>query len=83
MHHFQTNLEACTTELGIELLDMSAKCVEFVKRGRKEYKVLEAIVKRGKAKAVEVALITPTPPDACSKPAYITSGPPDLIHTHS
>jgi hypothetical protein len=33
---------------------MSAECVEFVKRGRKEYKALEAIVKEWKMKAVEV-----------------------------
>jgi len=42
------------TELGTESLDMSAKCVEFVKRGHKEYKALEVIVKGWKAKAVEV-----------------------------
>jgi hypothetical protein len=62
MHHFQTNLEACAmcaTELGIESLDMSAECVEFVKRGRKEYKVLEVIVKGWKAKAVEVVSEAP------------------------
>jgi hypothetical protein len=41
------------TELGVELLDMSAKYVEFLKRGHMEYKVLEAIVKGWKAKAVE------------------------------
>jgi len=45
---------ACTTELGIESLDMSAECVEFVKRGHKEYKALEAIVKGWKVKVVEV-----------------------------
>jgi len=28
-------------------------------------------------------LSTPTPLDACSKPAYIMSRPPDLVHTHS
>jgi hypothetical protein len=32
---------------------MSAECVEFVKRGHKEYKALEAIVKGWKVKAVE------------------------------
>jgi len=66
MHHFQTNLEACAaraTELGVESLDMSAKCVEFVKRGCKEYKALEAIVKGWKAKVVEVAL--EVPPKKC------------------
>jgi hypothetical protein len=59
MHHCQNNLEvcaACATELGIKSLDMSAEYVEFLKRGRKEYKVLEAIVKGWKAKVVEVAL---------------------------
>jgi hypothetical protein len=62
MHHFQTNLEVCAahmTELGIKSLDMSAECVDFVKRGRKEYKALEAIVKGCKAKAVEVASEAP------------------------
>jgi hypothetical protein len=57
MHCFQTNLEvcvACTTELGVESLDMSAECMEFVKRGHKKYKALEAIVKGWKAKVVEV-----------------------------
>jgi len=56
MHHCQNNLEACAThatELGIESLDMSAKYVEFLKRGCREYKALEAIVKGWKAKAVE------------------------------
>jgi hypothetical protein len=42
------------TELGIESLDMSAECVEFLKRGHKECKVLEAIVKGWKVKVVEV-----------------------------
>jgi hypothetical protein len=62
MHPFQTNLEACVaraTELGVESLDMSAECMEFVKRGRKEYKALEAIVKGWKAKVVEVVLEVP------------------------
>jgi len=56
MHHCQNNLEACalrTTELGVDLLDMSAEYVEFLKKGRREYKALEAIVKGWKAKAVE------------------------------
>jgi hypothetical protein len=56
MHHCQNNLEACAlcmTELGVNLLDMSAKYVEFLKRGCREYKALEAIVKGWKAKAVE------------------------------
>jgi hypothetical protein len=35
---------------------MSAECMEFVKRGHKEYKALEAIVKGWKVKAVEVVL---------------------------
>jgi hypothetical protein len=43
----------CTTELGIESLDMSAEYVEFLKRGCREYKALEAIVKGWKAKAIE------------------------------
>jgi hypothetical protein len=38
---------------------MSAEYVEFLKRGRREYKVLEAIVKGWKAKAVEVASEAP------------------------
>jgi hypothetical protein len=62
MHHFQNNLEVCTThvtELGIESLDMSAECMEFVKRGHKEYKALEAIVKGWKAKVVEVVSEVP------------------------
>jgi hypothetical protein len=62
MHHFQTNLEACAahaTELGVKSLDMSAECMEFVKRGCKEYKVLEAIVKGWKAKVVEVVSEVP------------------------
>jgi hypothetical protein len=57
MHHCQNNLEACAarvTELGIESLDMSAEYVEFLKRGHKEYKALEAIVKGWKVKVVEV-----------------------------
>jgi hypothetical protein len=56
MHHCQNNLEACAlraTELGVNSLDMSAEYVEFLKRGRREYKALEAIVKGWKAKAVE------------------------------
>jgi hypothetical protein len=56
MHHCQNNLEACAlraTELGVDSLDMSTKYVEFLKRGRREYKALEAIVKGWKAKAVE------------------------------
>jgi hypothetical protein len=56
MHHCQNNLEACAlraTELGVDLLDMSAEFVEFLKRGRREYKGLEAIVKGWKVKAVE------------------------------
>jgi len=43
----------CVTELGVESLDMNAEYVEFLKRGRREYKALEAIVKGWKAKAVE------------------------------
>jgi hypothetical protein len=38
---------------------MSAKCVEFVKRGHKEYKALEALVKGWKAKVVEVVSEAP------------------------
>jgi hypothetical protein len=56
MHHCQNNLEACalrTTELGVDSLDMSAEYVDFLKRGRREYKALEVIVKGWKAKAVE------------------------------
>jgi hypothetical protein len=56
MHHCQNNLEACalrTTELGVDSLDMSAEYVEFLKRGRREYKALEAIVKGWKVKAVK------------------------------
>jgi len=52
---FQTNLEVCTmctTELGVESLDMSAECVEFLKRG---CKVFEVIVKGWKVMVVEVA----------------------------
>jgi hypothetical protein len=44
MHHCQNNLEACAacvTDLGVESLDMSAEYVEFLKRGHREYKVLE------------------------------------------
>jgi hypothetical protein len=66
MHHLQTNLEACavhTSDLGIESLDMSAKCVELLKRWHKEYKVLEVIVKGWKAKAVEV--VSEVPPKKC------------------
>jgi hypothetical protein len=57
MHHCQNNLEACAaraTDLGVKSLDMSVEYVEFLKRGRREYKALEAIVKGWKAKAVEV-----------------------------
>jgi hypothetical protein len=53
MQHCQDNLEACAlraTELGVDSLDMSAEYVEFLKRGRREYKALEAIVKGWKAK---------------------------------
>jgi len=56
MNHCQNNLEACALcamELGIDSLDMSAEYVEFLKRGRREYKALEAIVKGWKVKAVE------------------------------
>jgi hypothetical protein len=62
MHHCQNNLEACatrTTDLGVESLDMSAECMEFVKRGCKEYKALEALVKGWKAKVVEVVSEAP------------------------
>jgi hypothetical protein len=58
MHHCQNNLEVCALhamELGVNLLDMSAKYVEFLKRGRREYKVLEAIVKGWKAKATDMS----------------------------
>jgi hypothetical protein len=58
MHHCQDNLEACAlraTELGIDSLDMSAEYVEFLKRGRREYKALEAIVKGWKAKATDTS----------------------------
>jgi hypothetical protein len=40
-------------------LDMSAECMEFVKRGHKEYKALEVIVKGWKVKVVEVVLEAP------------------------
>jgi hypothetical protein len=56
MHHCQNNLEVCalrTTELGVDSLDMSAEYVEFLKRGHREYKALEVIVKGWKAKVVE------------------------------
>jgi hypothetical protein len=35
---------------------MSAEYVEFLKRGRREYKVLEAIVKGWKAKATDTSI---------------------------
>jgi hypothetical protein len=79
MHHFLNNLEACmtcATELGIESLDMSAKCVEFVKRGHKEYKAFEAIVKGWKAKAVEVAS------EAIECMSFTTPPPPPLPALH-
>jgi len=66
MHHCQNNLEACaacTTELGVESLDMSAEYVEFLKRGHREYKVLEALVKGWKAKVIEV--VSEVPPKKC------------------
>jgi hypothetical protein len=47
------------SELGIESLDMSTEYVEFLKRGCKEYKALEAIVKEWKVKVVEVASEVP------------------------
>jgi len=53
---FQMNLEACTacaSEVVFESLNMSTECVELLKRGHKEYKALEVIVKGWKAKAVE------------------------------
>jgi hypothetical protein len=43
------------TELGVDSLDMSAEYVEFLKRGRREYKALEAIVKGWKAKATDAS----------------------------
>jgi hypothetical protein len=43
---------------------MSAKCVEFVKRGCKEYKALEVLVKGWKVKAVEV--VSEVPPKKCA-----------------
>jgi hypothetical protein len=55
------------TELGVESLDMSAEYVEFLKRGHKEYKALEAIVKGWKAKAVEV--VSEVPPKKCASRA--------------
>jgi hypothetical protein len=66
MHRCQNNLEVCAaraTDLGIELLDMSAECMEFVKRGCKEYKALEVLVKGWKAKVVEV--VSEAPPKKC------------------
>jgi hypothetical protein len=57
MHFCQNNLEVyatCATDLGVKLLDMSAECMEFVKRGCKGYKALEALVKGWKVKVVEV-----------------------------
>jgi len=88
MHHCQNNLEACTTrmtELGIESLDMSAKCMEFVKRGSKEYKVLEVIVKGWKVKAVEV--VSEAPPKKhvmCASKAKATdvSGTDTSVKVH-
>jgi len=47
------------TDLGIESLDMSAECVEFLRRGRKEYKALEALVKGWKVKVIEVVSEVP------------------------
>jgi hypothetical protein len=67
MHHCQNNLEACAlraTELGVDSLDMSTEYVEFLKRGRREYKALEAIVKGWKAKAVED--VPEAPPKKCT-----------------
>jgi hypothetical protein len=88
MHHFQTNLEVCATcvtELGVESLDMSAECMEFVKRGCKEYKALEAIVKGWKVKAVEV--VSEAPPKkrmtcASKTKATDTSGTDASIKVH-
>jgi hypothetical protein len=42
---------------------MSAEYVEFLKRGHREYKALEAIVKGWKAKAVED--VPEAPPKKC------------------
>jgi hypothetical protein len=73
------------TELGIESLDMSAKCMEFVKRGSKEYKVLEVIVKGWKVKAVEV--VSEAPPKKhvmCASKAKATdvSGTDTSVKVH-
>jgi hypothetical protein len=43
---------------------MSAECVEFVKRGCKEYKALEVLVKGWKVKVVEV--VSEAPPKKCA-----------------
>jgi hypothetical protein len=42
---------------------MSAEYVEFLKRGHREYKVLEALVKGWKAKVIEV--VSEVPPKKC------------------
>jgi hypothetical protein len=47
------------TDLGIESLDMSTECMEFLRRGRKEYKALEALVKGWKAKVIDVVSEVP------------------------
>jgi hypothetical protein len=83
MHHCQNNLEACAaraTDLGIESLDMSAKCMEFVKRGCKEYKVLEVLVKGWKAKAVEV--VSEAPPKKCATRASKAKATDASIKVH-
>jgi hypothetical protein len=77
MHHCQNNLEvcaACATDLGVELLDMSAECMEFLRRGRKEYKALEALVKGWKAKVIEVVSEVPPKKRASKAKATDTSG---------
>jgi hypothetical protein len=57
----------CATDLGVELLDMSAKCVEFVKRGCKEYKALEVLVKGWKVKASKAKATDASGTDASIK----------------
>jgi len=47
------------TDLGVESLDMSTECMEFLRRGRKEYKALEALVKGWKAKVIDVVSEVP------------------------
>jgi hypothetical protein len=69
------NLEVCTAcapEVRVESLEMSNEWVELLKRGHKEYKVLEAIVKGWKVKVIETISEVPPKCATCASEAHTT-----------